>query len=403
MKRMGLLRWLIGAVSFEGEIIESYSRPEEFLNQLTLYGVKVWDISIENGKLTGMANCHHYLALVRCGKRAGIRIRKTEKHGAPFFLHRYRKRWGILVGILLFIGVIVYSQNFIWEIKFPEMEEKEKAYLSQTMEEMGLCEGAYIPNLDIPKLQRDLLMKMEEISWIAFNIDGTKLTVELSQKVEPPEENERIPFNIIAAKSGQILSMEVYEGKKIVKVKDVVHAGDLLVSGAVDVPRGEGVYYTNSSAKIIAATTTKVTLSFSLTQEEQVFTGEEEKRYYLNFFGLKIPLFVAFPLPEPYETEETFTPLKIKETPLPLGLWEETNRFYRMEERTYTTDEGKKALEEGFLAYEQEEHSDCKITNRRDHFTKEGNKLFVTRQYSCEEDIAQREALKVEGEVVTKY
>lgn len=402
MKPLRLMRWLVGEVSFQGEIIDFYSQPEVFLNLLSQKGIRTWNIVIENGKLSGMADCHFYRELVQCGKKAGIRIHKKEKKGAPFLLHRYRKRWGLGFGIILLLGGILYSQQFIWQVEFPEMEPQKLTYLSNMMEEMGLCQGAYIPHLDLPALQREILQKREDFAWITFHVDGTKLVVDLSEKITSPEKNEKAPFHVLAGKTGQILSAEIYAGKSLVKVGDVVEKGDLLVSGVVDVPRGEGVYYTNASAKVIAATSTAATLRFSLIGEERIFTGEEKTRSYLSVLGFRIPLFLAFPLEEAV-CEKRYTPLKWNDTALPFGMVRETYRFYRLEERIYTEEEGRTALKEGFAVYEAEQHSHCKILHRADRFQREGDYLLLTRKYDCEEDIAKQVSFTVTGEYKTKY
>ncbi len=386
MKKLGFARWIRGTVEFRGE----GAYPERFLNLAASGRLKIWEITEKDQILSGKVFCRHYKALSLCGKKSGMRIRIVKKSGFPFLLHRYRKRWGIGLGILLFAGLLLFSQNFIWQIEYPEMEEKDRIYLESTLEEMGVCQGASIKKLDIPQIQRDILTKMEDLSWIALNIDGTKLTVEISQKVEPPEKTDHSPYHVVAKKPGVILGMEVYEGKKMVKVNDVVQKGQLLVSGLVEVPQGDRLYYTNAGAKIFAQTNSETTLSFALTQEEKSFTGQEETRFSLYLFGLKIPLYVAFPMEQPYEKAEQYSPLKIKDTCLPLGIWKDQYSFYEPVECTYTEEEAKEKLLEGFEAYEQEEHAGCEILNREDSFRLEDGKLFLTRRYTCKEDIAQQ-------------
>lgn len=386
MKKLGFGRWILGSVEFRGE----GAYPERFLNLAAAGRLKVWNVREKDGVFSGRVYCRHYRALALCGKKSGMRIRIAKKRGLPFLLHRYRKRWGVGLGLLLFAGLLILSQNFIWQVEYPEMAEKDQAYLEAALEEMGVCEGAYIKKLDIPQIQRDILMKMEDLSWIALNIDGTKLTVELSQKVTPPEPADRSPYHVVAKKPGVISGMEVYEGKKMVKVNDVVKKGQLLVSGLVEVPKGERLFYTNAGAKIYAQTSSQTTLRFALNQEEKVFTGQEETRFSLYLFGLKIPLYIAFPMEQPYEKEAVYDPLKVRDTPLPLGIWKETYAFYEPVERAYTEEEAKEKLLEGFAAYEKEEHAECEILNREDSFRTEKGEMLLTRRYTCKEDIAQR-------------
>lgn len=383
-----LIRYLKGYVRFQAE----GSGKERFLNRSNDGGIRLWDIQNKEGKISAYTFPRQYKKLAGFARRSGMQLRVQEKNGFPFLKRKYRKRWGILFGIVFFLAFLLISQSFIWKIEIRECDPKLEQYLLDVLKEHGVKEGALISKLDIPDLQQELLSELNQISWIALNRRGTKIRVEFSEKVQEPQFESGTPCNIVARKTGQIVRIEALDGQTVVKPKQIVSAGDLLISGIVEEPDGS-VSYKHALGRVIAQTVQKKKLSISLIQSEKTATGQEKNRYYLNFFGLRFPLFIAFEYPDLFEIEEEKLPLTLFGSETPIGLIRHTYQFYEETERNYTREEGLELIRKGFLDFEQEELADATIISYTEEITEIDQMLSVERSYLCEEDIAQKVGL----------
>ena len=82
-----------------------------------------------------------------------------------------------MVGAGLCCFLLLLSQNFLWSIEIHDYGEKDRAFLTEVMEDYGIHVGAYLPGLDCRLLQQQILMEIEDISWMALNRKGTVLEV----------------------------------------------------------------------------------------------------------------------------------------------------------------------------------------------------------------------------------
>ncbi|MEG1996468.1 MAG: sporulation protein YqfD, partial [Oscillospiraceae bacterium] len=164
-------------------------------------------------------------------KKSNSQLVIIRKIGLPFIIKKYNKRWGILIGALFLCFVLIASQNFIWIIEFNGNKNLSQERLISQLSTIGIKKGAYIPAINFRDKQQEALIKMSELGWISFNRDGSKISVEISERVLAPEIMPQTPCNIIAKKTGQIKYMEIYNGECIKKLNDTVCDGDIIVKG----------------------------------------------------------------------------------------------------------------------------------------------------------------------------
>ena len=362
---------------------------ETLLSEAARQGLRLWNVRRRGRTAEGCVAAREYRALCRIGRRMGLRPRLAAKHGLPFYACRLWRRKGLLIGVIGCAACLVLSQNFLWEIRVNGSGGIHTDHLEEVMQAHGIRIGAYHPALDLPVLQQELLMELDDVSWLALNRDGTVLEVEVSQKDAPPERQETRPCNIVAGRSGQITAMEVYRGQKMVSVRDTVARGDLLVSGILENERG-AVRQVHADAKIMAVTQRSRTVRFALRQQERIPTGGGTQRRSLKLLGVRIPLYFDFSLPYPAWKTERETPLSILGTEYPVSLIQEEHRYYRTESRTYSRSEARRILREELERYQREELSGVTVLSWRDTWSEEEGVVSVTREYRCEENIAAK-------------
>ena len=76
-----------------------------------------------------------------------------------------------------------------------------------------------------------MLIRFPELAWVGINTKGTKVDIEVVEKVMPIVE-EMNSYDLIASKDGVITECIVFQGVPMVKVGDIVKEGDLLIKGA---------------------------------------------------------------------------------------------------------------------------------------------------------------------------
>ncbi|RSL34481.1 sporulation protein YqfD [Salibacterium salarium] len=200
-----------------------------------------------------------------------------------------KTRTGFFLGVSLFILIIILLSQMIWKIEIegadPRLEYEMKDYL----DELGIKVGAFqflLP--DSEGMQTQLLNKMDEVTWIGVNKKGTTYQFQVVEQSLPEKSESQSPHHLVAKKTAVINSIYAEKGKPMVKQNDVVHKNDVLISGFI----GEGEYSRAVAAQgeVRGETWYKVTVELPEKLLLQTLTGESEKSYTIQLFGLNIPI-----------------------------------------------------------------------------------------------------------------
>ncbi len=262
---------------------------ERFLNEAQSEGFQLWNIQKRNGIYYGRTRIKNYLKLARLARKCGVRLRTEQRNGLPFLLHRYRKRIGLVIGVFFFLTFLLMMQNFIWEIEVTGNNTLTTEQILSVARESGLQRGTSLIGLNLRVIQKDMEYHLPGVAWLTLNRKGSKVVIELHETEKKPDiADDQTPCNLIAKKDGVIKYMEIYEGEKMVKVKDSVCKGDLLVSGVTE-DKFQQTRLLHSEGKVIAETYTEKTFSLPLETEEKKYTGMVKTRKHLNLFGFKLP------------------------------------------------------------------------------------------------------------------
>lgn len=360
---------------------------ERLLNLISNNQIAIWDMSKKEEILKGYVTIKHYKIIKKLSKKTGVTTKVLEKFGFPFFVRKYRKRIGLLIGLALIILFLFIMQQFIWVIEIEGLENLPKEKIVETAEKYGLRKGAYIKNVDFKSVKQKIIADIPELSWLTVNNHGSKIVIELREAVLAPDIiSKDTASNIIASSSGQIKRMEVYQGQKLVEIDDVVEQGDLLVSGIIEDDKGNRTF-TNSRGKIFAHISETKEFSTKFNYENVTPTGKNIKRNYLDIFGIKIPLFIATNLKGEYEKETEYQDLYLFKTKLPLGLYKMEYKEVTRENIILDEMSAKEKLQKEIEEYEQS-LGDVKIVSKEIIETKQSDSLALSVIYTFEKDIA---------------
>ncbi len=319
--------------------------------------------------------------------KTGTRIRILKKRGLFMAIRPFKKRWGLLAGLLLFLGLVFYSAGFIWQVEVVGCKETSALQIIADLQAMGFGVGSR-RNADVNALENEYLIGNEKLTWMSINIRGTTAFVEVREKgLRPQVEDLSTPTNIYAARDGVILSVRDYGGTRQVEVGEVVAAGDLLVSG--DWTDQYGVrHLTHSIATVLAETRREIKVSVPLQEEIRQKTGKKRKKFEVSLGKLKIPLYFTQKISyNEYDTVTEDLPLKLGSFAFPIRL-----HITRVEEVellpvTRSAEEAKRlALSElGF--YEADLLANTAVRKRDLQETLTDTELQIYATFYCEEEI----------------
>ena len=309
-----LFRRLRGFVRFSATGIF----PERFLNLLARERVPVWDIKRREYTLTGCVSASDYPRMRRPAKKAGIRLRLLEKHGAAFKKKKLKKRHGLLAGAGVFVLFLFVMTRFIWTIQVQGNEIIPQETILQALEDIGIRPGVLRRSINVRESEMLTLLNIKELGWVALNIDGSTIYVIVNEAAPtPPMVDPRTPGNIIAAESGQLLELRVYEGQPLVRKGDTVMQGQVIVSGITQDGTGKNLLR-HARADVIAEVAKEIEIRVPLNQITHEKTGRTARRDYLRVFGFEAPLFLPGNIQRPYLIDRAETPWQFFGTQIPI-------------------------------------------------------------------------------------
>ena len=384
------LRFVCGYVRFQvtGVFIE------RFLNLASRNGINLWDGTKTETQYTGHTLMKHYKKLRPFAKKTGVHMQIEERFGWPMWRRKYRKRVGLVVGILLFFGILAFLGNFVWTIEVVGNETVSSDEILDFLEEEGLKIGSYKSALNPRELERKTLLELKELSWIAVNITGSTVTVEVNERILPPDmylDNDKA-CNIVARYTGQIHSMDIYDGQSDLQVGDTVLAGDLIVSGIVEDGKGQ-TRFVHARADIKAYTDYEIKIEVPLQQVERISTGEQSVKKYLKFLTWKLPLFWETDQEKGYDSQQTTIPFAPFGLSTPFAVVEENRNYYTQETVEYNTVQAKEEALQLLQEQEKIQLGEAEILETDLSGSEENGVYLLKASYLCIMEIGKEQEI----------
>lgn len=330
----------------------------------------------------------------------------VKRYGLPYLLYRYRKRVGIVIGLLLTLLLTKLSTLYVWEVTVSGNETLSDAEVIEALEELGCGVGSYIPGVDFYELCHLFLLENDSVAWISVNMVGTTAEIRLIERSgkEGLQDNNGTPSNLIARFDGVIVRTEVTSGELTVLPEETVKQGQMLVSGVLGIGQGEDpsrFLLTRSRGRVYAKVDRVFEVVVPLTSVKETVGGRVVVKKTLKFFGKSLKLQEnSSILPEDCDiiTERKRIVLfedsdLIGGVPLPVTLITEYYEAVTREEVTRTEEEALAVAEEEMASLIASELGDAELLSRevttelRD--TEAGQALTLIWKIVCIQDIAE--------------
>ena len=251
----------------------------------------LWNLKPAENGITACTSINGYLNIKRCAVRSGMRLKILQRRGLPFFLNKYRRRSGLLIGFVLFIAIISVMSSMVWTINISGNSVTTDEEILAVLAEAGLEPGVFGDSLNAAEIRFFALARLENVTYIAINRMGSAVNVEVTERTPmPPLITDEAPCDVVSTVDGQIAVLEVYEGTKMYETGEAVRAGDVLAGGFVELADGS-VRFRHAEAYAIITTQTEIEATPQKTGEFSVLTGQK-MHVTLHVFGLDIPLFI---------------------------------------------------------------------------------------------------------------
>lgn len=281
-----LINLLFGYVHFTA----SGGFPERFINLCSRMSLKVWDLRPCKGSLNGKCRASEYKKLRHVSRKTGVRLRITRKKGIPFFVRRYKKRMGFFIGIPIFIIFISVMSGRIWSVSIMGNSILSDDVIRQSLSDIGIQEGVRSDSFNASEAERQLLLSVDSLSWVALNVDGAVLHVEVRENIENLDPSDYLhPCHIVASKDGFLKILETYEGTKSADINTAVSKGQLLISGIIEA-KDKSINLCH--AKGIAKAETIEELHFEI-KKSQTFFSVCDTNFRLKFKVFNIPFSIG--------------------------------------------------------------------------------------------------------------
>ncbi|MBQ8814336.1 MAG: sporulation protein YqfD [Lachnospiraceae bacterium] len=228
-------------------------------------------------------------------KKTKCRARVISREGASFYLKRQRKRWLFPVGLLMGAAVLFGLSQFIWRIDIEGNVHYTDDVIYRFLEEQDVRFGTLKTSVYTAGLEETVRNNFEDITWVSVQLVGTHMTVSVKEddqlEAEMPETENS---HIVAAQEGVITSIVVRSGQTDLKEGDTIAAGQILISGAVELKDDggniTGTKLVHADGEVYASVSYQYEDSFLLSHEVREYQEEAVNRYSLVLGTYRIPL-----------------------------------------------------------------------------------------------------------------
>lgn len=185
------------------------------------------------------------------------RYKIIKKVGLPWFILRLYKRPVLIVGIAVFLVFALYLPT---RVMFVSVEGNQTISADVILDEAAKCGigfGASRKAVRSEKMKNKLLLQLPQLKWAGINTAGCRaiITVKERSYEEMSDQKEGV-VSIVADRDGIVQDLSVLKGSAQCRVGEVVHSGQVLISGYTDC--GIATIGQRAEGEILARTTRKV-------------------------------------------------------------------------------------------------------------------------------------------------
>lgn len=348
-------------------------------------GVVLADVRTENGLLYATTNKKCLPRLFASADEAGADIKIQKKVGLPFLFAKVKRNYGLPVGLLLSLLLIMYLSSVLWSVEIQGVEITDKYEVAKIAEECGFIPGVPLRTLNATEAELKINTLSPYISRVYVNIIGNRAYIDVVEREYTKKRDKQRTFSdIVASKDGEIIKADVFQGTADELNGKKVQKGDILVKGTV-LMKNEKTRYVDSEAQIIAQTETRINVSSA----KKLYVNTVSKRFTnrsLCLFNMTIPLTQSTP-PDQLESNEFL--LCTDSSVIPVGILRTTALYLEKKDIELSDEDAYLVCSNDFAdeMYDNFYKNNIQCLGEK---IKNGNEMVLECVVICKEDICEK-------------
>lgn len=308
---------------------------ERYLNQLSAKGINFFYIEKINLKESIVeVSSSDEKNVEKFFKSKNIVVTQKKYNGFSKLKKIFKARFGIFVGALICLCFFAISSGFVWRIEVYGNERILTEEIEQVLSDNGVSFLSSLNSKSNFEIEKILMDNFEDVSMVSVVKKGCSIIVNIKEKVVNDEyENIDTASAVVATEDGIITEIQLISGTLLVKVGDVVRAGDVLVAPYIIDSSGQQIP-TIAKANIFANVSLSGQVVFEAKKEITKRTGNFVVERKMTFLDKEI---VTSRAEIPYLLYE----LEVQETLLSdylLPITYTTTTYYELEQVTVEAD-----------------------------------------------------------------
>ncbi len=379
-----------------------YVRKEKFVllaNEMMKRDIRYTSLkTVEDGRVFELTE-RDYIKLRAIENFEYYEVTTRNRKGIPYVFSRYKRRYGILIGAIVFFILTGLSTNYVWDLRIEGNDFISDAEIRENLKELGFGIGSNIRKTDFYNICHRLLLLNDGISWVSVNMEGTYAIVKLIERSDREiEKDNGTPSNLVAGFDGEIVRTETESGQLEVMPGQTVKAGELLISGVVKVGQGDSGRFVlvRSKGKVFAKTKRVFRVEVPIKNTREVFKERIILKKSLFFFGKSIKLKENYSILQDKcdiitlnKRVVLFEGLSQKlETPLPISIRTEYVEIYENVDVTYSEEEALLIAENEMIQAISEVLPEAEMISKESYYEIIDGVLVLTWSIECIENIA---------------
>lgn len=383
-----ILGWFFGylCIRFRGEGME------RFINLCHHHAINLWQIypDPEQKEMYACISLRDYKKIRPIARKTKVWPRISSRHGAPFVWVAMKQRNSFFIGLVLFLGLVLFFSSRIWSIDIAgesyHTQDSILRYLRTQQVHLGMAGDQVVCS----QIEEQIRKQYEDIGWVSAKKSGSKLYIQLQEVSLVERETEKQPSSLVASGKGTVVQIVTRQGSPKVHQGDKVKKGDVLISGIVDIigdnDTNLGQQFVEAQGDILIETKKNYRDEWDIRQKRKIYTGKEKKIYEWNFGGKQ---FFLHNLLNHLESRQKYDIIReggqflgLLSAYFPMEYWVTTYRMTDMREYEYGESEAKEILEKRLQTYLHRKQEQGDWLQQSDPvITRQGNK------YVCEDQI----------------
>jgi similar to stage IV sporulation protein len=268
---------------------------QRLLNLCKNKGIELWDVERAGDGCTFCMRAAHFPMLVELCRKCSAKVAIIRRRGLGFWLVRHGINYSFLLGFVIAMTIVETLSLYVWDVSVEGNSLYTQDMMRDYLAGMGVGAGTRMSGVDCDSLEKQIRNDFPEITWVSVEKSGTCIVVHVKENDGDEQGTvSDVPVDIVAASDGVVEWIVTRQGQPMVGQGSVVKAGDVLVSGELelcdDYGNVTGYAYVAADADVRLKTVTWYEDSINAGYTCKVYTDKQTRINEIHFFGKKIRL-----------------------------------------------------------------------------------------------------------------